>query len=1194
MAYDRTQIKNFHVCVYTCDTRELRWKKHFNILRSRAVAYTHRHSPNTIVKFNIRQLPLASHISSSSNKPAGSPVSDPTNEDKNELAPPEPESKTEKDATKAKEEQKIESPEETMLENITDKLTDSRTEGSDKTLPKSPSSSEPRRQPGECRLLPVLVDLRSSLETNTNSCTTMSRQSADLSPITEGSVEPKLDINYFQDLCTSDLKTALSRLEDTLKRVDINALTKYSLTLEPSDKYHLLQLISTLVSNLKKAKIDEEAELGLSPSPPPVPPLTRRPRKRGNRHTIGVSSEELASARRWLEQERGPAAVKIIVKPLPPVKSAESAPVSVSQVDSRVSDCWGSPDVNLPRTCDKHIKDAINQKQSLQHKIKDNDSGINIPSVVSPPGDSGEESWEGLEALSPDDDRLSYKFNYMQGNSHDHVLFNGNSKSNKYSVKKTKIKRANTIDIPNYLKMQAEKHKMQSGNGLRRPIDISDKVAWNQFCGPQSMNPPPAIPSFQPKTENDKKFLALINRNTDSHRSSWKDIPPSSAPFKSFNYRQSNSIADKNWKSRFSNIKTTFDKPQSNSSSVSSSPASSVFSGAFPSRRNSRELHGFLKHHEDEPPKFELRNFPKHLEENGDRVAMASRRFSAATSIENIPETRFPQPPPRNPVFSHAATSPFKKFPSSLKSDGRGERASMGSSDDRPVPSSYLPACATGGLLKAKVKMFDQVQSQVPINSQSNSFGHQKSQSNSFGHQKPQNNCFGHQKPLNALNRGRPFNQEEHLDKSRAIQKIEHLYSNNDNRTNGPGKWTNGQNVHEKEVQVDVHRNDHLNNNYQSVAVQTSARSTPKPITPETEVFPVQDFYKPFYSASENPIYVPPALKDVNYLQERKYEDYKSDQLPQLPLVPPDLPNEEIVENQDITPDKIVTRYTAAIATVARSPSPEPQRHQTVPSKAPAPLILQDDMHHILNSVPLKPGQPIVLQDDIQRHNMLQLSLIKRIQGNEEPPEPIIEINNTQDKINIFEEKSHPVPKINVTSPTKSSNPLSFPGNQKSTTIPIDSSDEYLVSCSNRPNRSIVLSKSESWHQLALTGANKPLQHLQVPTTHSHKPPKSSSPMSQRHSRNLETSGSNPNVALKKMEEKVQRYFNNSRGSSGSLDCHQQSSNIKRESRRSFSPKKMPNNLARSHTMPHLFDDTYDVDKAFDNLFEETTRDNRY
>ncbi|XP_015115001.1 uncharacterized protein LOC107039751 isoform X2 [Diachasma alloeum] len=1091
----------------------------------------------------------------------GSPVSEQSNEDKNEVKSPETESKDEKDETRTEGETKIESPEETMPENIADKLTAPRDEESDKALVTPPPSAEPRRQAGECRLLPVLVDLRSSLETNSNSsCATTSRRTSDLPPITEGAPEPKLDLSYFHDLCTSDLKTALARLEDTLKRVDINALTKYSLTLEPSDKFHLLQLISTLVSNLKRAKIDEETnESRPSPPPPPVPPSPRRPRKRGNRHTIGVSSEELASARRWLEQERGPAAVKIARNPPPAVPPAEPAPLP----DSRVSDCWNPPDVNLPRTCDKRIKDAINQKQSLQHRIKDSDPSGNLPPATPPPAGSGD-PWEGLEPpLSPDDDRLSYKFNYLQPSAHDHASFNGTSKSNKYSAKKSKIKRANTIDIPNYLKMQAEKQRMQSGNGLRRPIDISDKIAWNRFCGPQSMNPPPAIPSFQPKTENDKKFLALINRNADGP-SNWRNLPPSSAPFKSFNYRQTNSVADKNWRSRFSNIKTTFDKPQSNPSSVSSSPASTVFSGPFGSRRNSKELQGFLSHHEEDPPKFESRNFPR-LEENGERVATASRRFSAAVNMENIPENRAPQPVPRS-VFSHAATSPFKRFPSSRSDESSQKGSPAPPGGDRPVPSSYLPACATGGLLRAKVKIFDQAQSQVQD---------QKS---------------------NPLNRSRQFKQEL-FDRPRGSQKIEGFYPNQDLRTNGSEKWTNGSEKwtngsekwtngsekwtngpshREKEVQVDVHeRNDHVGHQYQSVAIQTSARSTPKPITPEAEAFPVQSFCKPtFYSESENPIYVPPTLKDVNF-HERKFDDYKPQQLP------PILSNEQSVENQDITPDKIVTRYTAAIATVASCPEA-------------VPLVLQDDMHRLpQNSVPLKPGEPIVLQDDIQRHNLLQLSLIKRIQGAEEPEPLLIEMNNTQDKINIFEEKSHPVPKINVTSPTKPAPPLAPPGNPKPSMVPIDSSDEYLVSCSNRPNRSIVLSKSESWHQLALTGASKPLQHLQVPPPHSHKPPKSSSPLSQRLSKNFDASGSNPNVALKKMEEKVQRYFNNNRGSSGSLDCHQQSSGVKREARRSFSPKKS-HNLARSHTMPHLFDDSYDVDKAFDSLFEETTKDNRY
>ncbi|XP_011311983.1 uncharacterized protein [Fopius arisanus] len=998
-----------------------------------------------------------------------------------------------------------------MLENISEKLPESRDD--EKAVVKSPPLEEPRRQPGECRLLPVLVDLRSSLETNSNTTCPPLPRGNDLSPTTDGA----LDLNYFQDLCTTDLKTALSRLEETLKRVDINALTKYTSTLEPSDKFHLLQLISTLVSNLKRAKADEDDDQSRPSPPSPVPP-SRRPRRRVNRHTIGVSTEELASARRWLEQERGPAAVKITPKPLPDVPLPE--PASASESLDRVPE-W--TDMNIPRTCDKHIKDAINQKQSLQHKIKENDSvNIPLPSLPSLPSDCEPSPWENPLDPSPDPDRLPYPF--------------CNGKSNKYSVKKSKIKRANTIDIPNYLKMQAEKQKQ--GSGLRRPIDISDKISWNQFCGPQSMNPSPAIPSFQPKTENDKKFLALITRNNEP-RETWKSIPPlqpSSAPFKSFNYRQINSGADKNWKSRFSNIKTAFDKPQSSPSSVSSSPASS---GPFASRRNSKEL-GFFKH-EEETPKFEMRSFP----ESGERVAMASRRFSGVGKIENILENRSPQG--RNPAFTHAVGSPFKKFPSSRNEGSLNV--------EKPVPSNYLPACASGGLLKAKVRMFDQPSPQVPQVPQ-----------RLINNSVPQSN----QRASNLGNQTRQFKHGDLL--------LEKINRNNKSQQFYEDFRTNGIQTH-REVQVDVPQrlHDNVNQNYQSVAVQTSARSTPKPVTPETEVFPVQSFCKPVFYESENPIYIPPG---VNYHENGRNHPQGEDEVLQV-LPPVTLSNQHNVENEDTTPDKVITRYAAAIGTVASCQAPESQECQQ--KNRPAPLILQDDMHHILQHKPmtLAPGQPIILQDDVQRHNQLQLSLIKRMQG-AEPSEPLIEINNTQDKINIFEEKSHPLPKINVISPTRTM-PLSLPGTPKSSIIPIDSSDEYLVSCSSHPNRSIVLSKSESWHQLALA---KPLQHLQVPPPH--KPPKSSSPLSQRHSKNFET-GSNPN--LKRMEEKVQRYFNNSRGSSGSLEYHQSCG--KRETRRSFSPKKMPNSLARSHTMPHLFDDN-DVDKAFDSLFEETTKDNRY
>lgn len=57
-----------------------------------------------------------------------------------------------------------------------------------------------------------------------------------------------------------------------------------------------------------------------------------------------------------------------------------------------------------------------------------------------------------------------------------------NVNNNKFVAKKSKIKRANTVDIPSYLKLQANSAAACDNSGcvqLRRPIQMGDKVTSN-------------------------------------------------------------------------------------------------------------------------------------------------------------------------------------------------------------------------------------------------------------------------------------------------------------------------------------------------------------------------------------------------------------------------------------------------------------------------------------------------------------------------------------------------------------------------------------------------------------------------------------------------------------------------------------------------------------------------------------------
>lgn len=425
------------------------------------------------------------------------------------------------------------------------------------------SSTTPGNKIGECNLLPILVErLRTALE---ESCPKQSQVEEETSSLTVESPKSNLDAKFFEELIVSDIQTSLAKLQDTLRRVDINALTKYSASLSPTNKLLLLQLISNLLTKLqipKETKEDHQVQGPATTSASVSGAATKTTkatsassgskRSRANRHTIGVTSEELAEARQWIEKKtfegelHQPETTKSPEdKSVEKVTNGVDANHSAEMIGSSQEKSSGlKTKKSFDMVHDKHVKNAINQQQSMQNRrgsLRDFPNGDAVPAeaLVDQSSYPNKEETRGNQF-----DKIRNVYQVQQP-ERGFVKYNGNC-SNKFIAKKCKIKRANTIDIPNYLKLQSESFG-QNQNGcisLRRPIDIGDKV----------LNNASVIPSFEPKTDNDRKFLALINKNSDGG-------PFNSSPsYKSFNYRQCTSSADKNWNSRFSNIKTAFDK----------------------------------------------------------------------------------------------------------------------------------------------------------------------------------------------------------------------------------------------------------------------------------------------------------------------------------------------------------------------------------------------------------------------------------------------------------------------------------------------------------------------------------------------------------------------------------------------------------------------------------------------------------
>jgi len=403
---------------------------------------------------------------------------------------------------------------------------------------------------------------------------------------------------------------------------------------------------------------------------------------------------------------------------------------------------------------------------------------------------------------------------------------------------------------------------------------------------------------------------------------------------------------------------------------------------------------------------------------------------------------------------------------------------------------------------------------------------------------------------------------------------------------------------------------------------------------------------------------VEPGMKNGDQVLD-KLEIDKGD-LPQAENV--DVPGEQHIQNQDISADAgIVTRYTCAIATVASTDIPEIRSEATgvapesevSSSSSPSQLWLRSN------------DKITTTADEIRRHNMLQQSLVRRLQNERttlndyrapaadqsssfnqskifnqppkfRPPESPKRLKSPKKleppKILEPSRKLKPPAAIGLLSTTPSSGfsvtnrvtalreQYEQPNDQakplihkerspipNDTSSSMDSSDEYLVSCVNKPSRSIVLSKSESWHQLALSGNHQSslrVSHSGLPppshpnSSHLLKPPKPKSPSSFKLKKQYEASSSSDSV--KRMEDKIRRYFDNP------VTGDVRESKGKRFSSRD-SAKRGLIGLSRSRTMPGMSDEqlhltippsqipagnlnTAEVEKVFDDIFEEATR----
>lgn len=437
-------------------------------------------------------------------------------------------------------------------------MVDEATKGEEPKTPTTPIV--PGQLEGESQLLPLLQGLLDAPEN-------------DITP--DSGTESGEDQ---RSTLIAEVQTALDKLSNSLKS-DQTDIT-------PERRSSLLQLVTKLQAGLSGGTGCERRASTVSNG--------SRFQKRKNkqaRHTVGVSKEELADARRLIEQ--------ISLNELTPSNSTgklslskqnsessvptSSANSSYRSVPHKVKNAVAKPFSSSNSTSSsvhtptEHLEgfDAIfnEEKESGSTAAKpvlernaSLDSNVSIKSAYKAvqqaaaskvealkrqqskelpvePSDSEEVEEEEEDQASTVKATSDLENAPLKSNPiYSKPLINHEERCSRFDTqKKLKMKRANTIDIAKPLVFYEDEDDSESEDDGHRRRDSCQSLR-----GPLNVGNPHTkkiVPAFEPKTESDKKFMAFINKHNDNNAN------------KGSMWSSNTSV----WGSRFGNIKNTFE-----------------------------------------------------------------------------------------------------------------------------------------------------------------------------------------------------------------------------------------------------------------------------------------------------------------------------------------------------------------------------------------------------------------------------------------------------------------------------------------------------------------------------------------------------------------------------------------------------------------------------------------------------------
>ncbi|KAL7743880.1 hypothetical protein ACLKA6_003108 [Drosophila palustris] len=317
----------------------------------------------------------------------------------------------------------------------------------------------------------------------------------------------------------------LEEVTDALSRLECSLKLGQELAVDGGQRQALLSLIARLQSGLtapdklptglpveSSVTATDECDSRTDQSESSNRQRFAKRRQRNSRHTVGVSREELADARRYMEDMLmlHPPQTSVV-----PNQTVTAATLPLERVASS-SAIVGAPSTQLYRPNQFVPNNNNNNNNKVQLKPHNNNNNNNNRRPLS--GDYGI-SFASYEANQPTQVVESPRFN---------------------GTKKQLMKRANTIDIPKakakYSSADCDTDsELEDRNGpnlgLKRAVQVSVKRRVQHV-----------VPPFEPKTENDHKFLAFINKQNHQGGLGWAGARSVS-----------------NWTHKFGNIKHTFE-----------------------------------------------------------------------------------------------------------------------------------------------------------------------------------------------------------------------------------------------------------------------------------------------------------------------------------------------------------------------------------------------------------------------------------------------------------------------------------------------------------------------------------------------------------------------------------------------------------------------------------------------------------